>query len=136
MKRGFSVWLPALCGLALTGMSINAFANDFPTQARVEYVFECMAEHGGSSYENLYHCSCQVDKLAQQMSYDTFVEAQTFEHGRHAAGERGGILREGALADSLREKLEKAKAASAKTCMLDEQPVARASQSQASSPSK
>ena len=104
--------------LAWTSGLPNAVANDFPTQARVEFVFDCMAEHGGSNYTNLYHCSCQLDKLAKEMSYDTFLQADTYEHGRHATGERGAILREGKLATSMRRTLEKAKAKAAKGCFL------------------
>lgn len=35
---------------ALPGVSS---ANDFPTQARVEFVLECMGQHGGQSYDTL-----------------------------------------------------------------------------------
>lgn len=100
--------LPLIVAGAALGTSTSVLANDFPTDARVQFVFECMHDHGGSSYANLYHCSCTIDRIADAMPYQTYVEADTYERGRHAAGERGGILREGDIATHMRTLLETA----------------------------
>jgi hypothetical protein len=67
-------------------------SNDYPTAARVEYVQDCMAR--GGRLADLYKCSCVIDQLAQQLTYDEFVEAATFAHYASLGGEGGGIFRD------------------------------------------
>jgi len=55
--------LAALCWCALPAHS-DPLANDYPTSARVEYVQDCIGRHGGK-LEDLYKCSCVIDRLAQ-----------------------------------------------------------------------
>lgn len=86
-----TVWTSlGLCALLLAGGPAWAAGktNDFPTPARVEYVLACMS---GSSqqYEYLQKCSCALDTIAQHMTYDEFVDAQTIRsmqqsHNYHA----------------------------------------------------
>jgi hypothetical protein len=87
----------ALWGTALAAVSAPAFTdpvrNDFPTIARVEYVVECMRTMG-SAEENLYKCSCVIDRIAEKFSYDDFVEASTFSKYASTAGDRGGVFRD------------------------------------------
>jgi hypothetical protein len=97
--------LGATMGLLLAGA---ASANDFPTQARVEFVLGCMNEQGGQSYDTLYKCVCLVDAIAAEMSHDEFVEAQVFSQLRSTAGERGGVFRDPDQAPALVAKLEAA----------------------------
>jgi hypothetical protein len=80
-------------------------ANDFPTQARVEFVLGCMNEQGGQSYDNLYKCVCLVDAIAAEMSHDEFAQAQVFTQLRSTAGERGGVFRDPEQARTLSAKL-------------------------------
>lgn len=97
---------PSLClGLLLPGVTL---ANDFPTQARVEFVLACMNEQGGQSYDTLYKCVCLIDAIAAEMSHDEFAQAQVFSQLRSTAGERGGVFRDPDQAQSLIEKLETA----------------------------
>src|SRR5437899_1255045 len=67
--------------------------NDYPTYARVEYVQECMNRNGGN-LAFLYKCSCAIDRLAEHLTYDEFVEASTFVHYATAPGEAAGIFRD------------------------------------------
>jgi hypothetical protein len=67
--------------------------NDYPTSARVEFVQDCMGRHGGK-LENLYKCSCVIDRLAAELTYDDYVEAATFAHYSTLPGEGGGIFRD------------------------------------------
>jgi hypothetical protein len=67
--------------------------NDYPTSARVEYVQECIAQNGGN-LADLYKCSCAIDRMADRLTYDDFVEAQTFAHYSTLGGEGGGIFRD------------------------------------------
>ena len=67
--------------------------SDYPTVARVEYVNECIGQNGGT-LAALYQCSCAIDKLAAQLSYDDFVEAGTYAKYAALPGEGGGIFRD------------------------------------------
>jgi hypothetical protein len=99
MPRAPSV---ALLPLLLPGA---AAANDFPTQARVEFVLGCMTEQGGQSYDNLYKCVCLVDAIAAEMSHEEFAQAQVFTQLRSTPGERGGVFRDPDQARTLSDKL-------------------------------
>ena len=99
--------LRALIGLSLLSPGVT-LANDFPTQARVEFVLGCMNEQGGQSYDTLYKCVCLVDAIAAQMSYAEFAEAQVFSQLRSTPGERGGVFRDPDQARSLVAKLNTA----------------------------
>jgi hypothetical protein len=67
--------------------------NDYPTQARVEYVNECI-ERNGDKLSRLYQCSCVIDDIANRLTYDEFVEATTFSRYATLPGEGGGIFRD------------------------------------------
>jgi hypothetical protein len=67
--------------------------NDYPTSARVEYVQECIARNGGN-LSDLYKCSCVIDRIADHLTYDDFVEASTFARYATLPGEGGGEFRD------------------------------------------
>lgn len=99
--------------------------HDYPTQARAEYVVGCMKELGGENYDTLYKCSCSIDRIADQVSYDHFVAMETFERGRQAGGERPELIREGAMASEYRRELKQVKASAAQQCMIGESQAVR-----------
>ena len=68
--------------------------NDYPTLARVEYVFDCLSENAGPRHEMVYKCVCAVDRVAETVPYDRWVELSTFFNAQPIAGERGAYLRE------------------------------------------
>lgn len=109
------VVLASLIGCLCAGPVV---ANDYPTEARVQYVMECMAKYGGATYARLYQCSCSIDRIAARLSYPDFVEADTYTRGKSAMGERGGILREGAHAREQRAELETIVSESEAACFL------------------
>ena len=85
---------------ALVIFSFGAHADDedvpvhnYPTQARVEYVNECIAKHG-NSLANVYQCSCAIDRIADVLTYDEFVTATTFARYSGLPGEGGAIFRD------------------------------------------
>lgn len=90
--------------------------NDFPTQARVEYVLQCMQEHGGQTYDTMYHCVCMVDKIAGQMRYEGFAQAQTFTYLFNTPGERGAEFRDPPQSAKLRNQLKETQAQAAQAC--------------------
>lgn len=89
----------ALCAAMLlvifgtTASSAPPPANNYPTEARVEYVNECIAKHD-DSLANVYQCSCTIDRIADALSYDDFVTAITFSRYSGLPGEGGGIFRD------------------------------------------
>lgn len=50
--------------------------NDYPTSARADYVFACMAVNGGT-HEALDRCSCAIDVIATILPYKDYVSAET-----------------------------------------------------------
>ncbi len=103
-------------------------ANDFPTQARVEFVLACMGLKGGQSYDTLYPCVCMVDRIASQISYEDYTTAETLSFLYSTPGERGGIFRDAAPEarsriaqfETLRQEAEAACFISRKTVNPDE----------------
>src|SRR5262249_3411355 len=67
------------CAPSLTVPSLIVRAadlNDYPTSARVDYVFACMKANGETQV-SLQKCSCSIDVIASLLSYDRYVAAQT-----------------------------------------------------------
>ena len=89
---------------------VEAAVSDFPTLARVEYVQECINRTGGKQ-TNLYQCACVVDRIAEVMRYDAFVEASTYARYSTLPGEGGGIFRD---TDEAKEKAKLFRAVEAK----------------------
>ncbi len=87
----------------------QAVANDFPTSARAEYVFACMSTNG-QSREILDKCSCSVDTLAELMTYDEYVDAETTVRMRQMSGDRTAIFRDVEWVSKALEKLRTAQA--------------------------
>lgn len=96
-----------------TNAAPAAPVNDFPTLTRVEYVLQCMQEHGGQNYDNLYHCVCAADKVAGRMTREEFDQAQTFTYLYNTPGERGAEFRDPPQSKKLRDRLKEAKAEAA-----------------------
>ena len=105
-----------LLGLCATSL---AYANDFPTRARVEFVLTCMRESKAPQQEAMYKCSCAIDAIADKVNYSTWVDLSTVANGITIAGERGGVMRDlkdgRQRAASYRELQESAK----KACFLE-----------------
>ncbi len=92
--------------------------NDWPTQARVEYVFQCMREHGGQTYDNLYHCSCKADEVARRLNYQAYSEALVFKNLKSMPGERGGVFRDPPQSKILRNQLKEAEQEAEQHCFV------------------
>ena len=48
----------------------------YPTEALADYVLGCMASNGQTP-DALRRCSCSIDYIASQVSYDEYVQAET-----------------------------------------------------------
>ncbi len=91
-------------------------ANDFPTQARVEFVLQCMSEHGGQNYNTLYACVCTIDTIAASLSYDEYTNAVTYTNLRKTPGERGGLFRDRERTGPIIERLAEARKDAKRKC--------------------
>ena len=83
--------------------------NDFPTEARADYVFACMATNG-QTQEALRRCSCSVDVIASILTYEQYVEADTVLRMRLVAGEKSTLFKTGRGAKQMVETLRRAQA--------------------------
>lgn len=79
-------------------------ANDYPTSARADYVFACMAANG-QTREMLERCSCSIDAIAERMPYDRYVEAETIARMRQLGGEKSAIFRNVPVVNRIVEEL-------------------------------
>ena len=61
---------------SITLQAAGAAPADYPTDALADYVFGCMATNG-QSQEALRRCSCSIDAIAEKLSYDEYVQAET-----------------------------------------------------------
>jgi hypothetical protein len=92
--------------------------NDFPTRDRVEYVLNCVAQHGGLTYITQYACGCKIDKIAEKMTFDEYEAAKTFTYLRSTPGESGGVFRDPAKSKDLRARLKEAEQYAEKNCFV------------------
>ncbi|MCI4680201.1 hypothetical protein K9U39_01250 [Rhodoblastus acidophilus] len=70
----------------------NDAVNDYPTEARADYVFACMAANG-ESREMLRKCACSLDVLASILPYDKYVDAETVLSMRLGVGQAANAFR-------------------------------------------
>lgn len=103
--------------LLTTAVPMGAFANDFPTTDRVEYVLECMKNHGGK-HEYLYKCSCAIDSIAKTLKYDAYVEMSTALRYQTLGGERGAEFRDPASVKAMAKKYKTVQSEANKACLV------------------
>jgi hypothetical protein len=112
-------WLTRALACGLACFAGAAAANDFPTLERVLFVEGCVREHADRPrQEMLYKCSCAVDAIAEDASYDEFVEMATANDAGQIAGERGTQVRESAEGRSLTKRYKELRAKAAKSCFI------------------
>jgi hypothetical protein len=91
--------LPAsLAGLLLTvvlgvggACAVEAPVNDYPTVARADYIFGCMAANG-QTREALAKCSCSIDVIASVLPFKDYEEAETIMSVRQRGGENASMF--------------------------------------------
>jgi hypothetical protein len=69
-----------------------AAINDYPTEARADYVFVCMKTNGETP-DILRRCSCSIDVIASLLPYDQYVAAQTVASMNQVQGQIGTMFR-------------------------------------------
>jgi hypothetical protein len=89
--------------------------NDYPTAARAEYVFACMATNG-QTQDALTRCSCSIDQIATILPYEDYVEAETVLRMRLIGGERGAMFRGTPVIREIAAELRRAQAEAEMIC--------------------
>lgn len=93
--------------------------HNYPTRDRVEYVFNCIAKHGGKlDYVTQYACGCKIDKIAEKLSFAEYEAASTFTMLRSTPGEKGSVFRDPAQSKNLRTLLKEAEAYAEARCFV------------------
>nr|WP_188582675.1 hypothetical protein [Azorhizobium oxalatiphilum] len=87
--------------------AIDLPVNDYPTAARADYVFGCMAANGQNRIA-LERCSCSIDIIASVLPYADYEEAETIMSVRQRGGESTGMFLSMPL---MREKVARLKRA-------------------------
>ncbi len=84
---------PALILLLATTVAAGAArADGYPTAARADYVFGCMASNG-QSQKMLNLCSCSIDVIASILPYERYLEADTILRMRQISGEKSAAFK-------------------------------------------
>ncbi len=78
----------------LLGAPSFVVANDFPTRDRVEYVMNCLQKMGDYTMDELQTCSCRIDSIASEMSFELYGYAVTYDRNKRMTGEKGGVFRD------------------------------------------
>jgi hypothetical protein len=84
-------------------------AHDYPTSARADYVFGCMAANG-QTRDALQRCSCSLDVIASILPYDRYVEAETVLMMRQGVGRQASMFRSTKTFDDMVAELRRAQA--------------------------
>ena len=65
---------------------------NIPTNEKVEYVFACM-QGNEDSQAYIVKCSCSIDYVDEQMTYEEYVEAETIMSLRQIYGEKSLLFK-------------------------------------------
>jgi hypothetical protein len=120
MKKPLHIAALALSGLLAAGTAwaeceSSTPANDYPTAARADYVFGCMAANGQTE-EVLRKCSCSVDIIASLLPYVRYEQVETIMRIRLMPGQRSAGFRDAPWATALVDELKRAQAESTLRC--------------------
>ncbi|WP_454685129.1 hypothetical protein [Ancylobacter moscoviensis] len=89
--------------------------NDYPTVARADYVFGCMAANG-QTRQALEKCSCSIDTIATILPYERYVEAETILSVGQVAGQQSELFRNTGIFRDIVAELRRAQAEAEVTC--------------------
>ena len=90
-------------------------ANDYPTAARVEYVFGCLKANG-ETRQVIEQCSCSIDVIASLLPYERYVKAETVLSMSQVRGNLGTQFRTSEQATSALNELRRAQAEAEVRC--------------------
>lgn len=106
--RALGIWVSLLLGSSAFAQGVPVL-NDYPTVARADYVFACMAANG-QSRAVLEKCACSIDVIASILPYDDYVSGETVLRMRQGQGERMAVFRTAEGAKKVVTNLRRAQA--------------------------
>ena len=113
------IWAAALGTLALFAAPLaeaqESGTNDYPTAARADYVFGCMAANGNTQ-PSLERCSCSIDAIASVLPYERYVQAETILRMGQTAGQRSELIRSTGMLRDIVAELRRAQAEAEVQC--------------------
>ena len=118
MMRAGSIRLIVAVLAAMAATATIACAediNDYPTAARVEYVFGCLKANG-ETRQVIEQCSCSIDVVASLVPYERYVTAETVLSMSQVRGNLGGQFRTSEQAASALNDLRRAQAEAEVRC--------------------
>ena len=72
--------------------NLEITTKNIPTNEKVEYVFACM-QGNEDSQAYIAKCSCSIDYIDEQMTYEEYVEAETIMSLRQIYGEKSLLFK-------------------------------------------
>jgi len=103
-------------GAPLAAQETKAPVHAYPTEARADYVLGCLAANG-LQHDLLTECACNIDEIANRLSYEDYEQAGTILSMQQAGvGPRGGLFRDTPVAKQTLERLRRAQAEAALRC--------------------
>ena len=115
VTRSFALAAALLVAGAANGPVRGDELNDYPTSARVDYVFGCMKANG-ETQNSLEKCSCSIDIIASILPYDRYVSAETVLRMSQVPGTLGTQFRSTEIARTAVEDLRRAQAEAEVRC--------------------
>ena len=98
--------------------AMPSMAYEYPTEATVHYILNCMAALGGQTDQNLYTCSCRYDSIREVVSFDDYSDGRTYERNRAMPGKKGGFFRDNERGEGLYNVLVKAREQASEQCIV------------------
>jgi hypothetical protein len=105
-------------GFLLASLPLLAGAYEYPTVDRVEYVHACMRDNPGPAQEMIYKCSCVIDALARDMTYEEYVDTSTAANAFSIGGQIGESIRDSDDIKKLAKRFRDAQASAKKACFV------------------
>jgi hypothetical protein len=64
----------------------------------------------------VYQCACAIDRIADALTYDDYVEASTYAHYATLPGQAGSIFRDSDAARKMAKSYRELEAGALKSC--------------------
>ncbi len=115
MRRAALCLAAILLAAPALGQSVSERLNDYPTEARTDYVFGCMATNG-QNREVLRKCACSIDTIASILPYEKYVEAETVLALQQGSGEQLAMYKTAVVSQTMVAELRRAQAEAEMLC--------------------
>lgn len=104
-----SLLAAAALTFVLPALPAGAAPADYPTDVLADYVFGCMATNG-QTQDALVKCSCSIDRVADKLTFDEYLQAETALRMRQMQGgeDRAVIFRTMPSIQAMVDKLRQA----------------------------